>query len=79
MTGGLKNLSYEERLTELGLFSLKKQQQREDLTNICMYLKRGAKRMKPGSTQWCRDNRRHRKLHLHKSFLTVCVTVQWNR
>ncbi|KAJ7396703.1 hypothetical protein BTVI_142535 [Pitangus sulphuratus] len=37
MTNGLEHLSYEERLRELGLFSLEKRK----LMNVCKYLKGG--------------------------------------
>jgi len=53
MMRGLEHLSYEERLRELALFSLKKRRLPRDLTNAYKFLRVGVRRMGPNSSQWC--------------------------
>ena len=88
MTGGLEHLSCEDRLGELGLFSLEKRRLQGDLIAVFKYLKGGYGKAERDSVRVCGGRTRSNGCKLEmgrfgwdirKKFFTMRVVRYWHR
>jgi len=89
MIRGMEQLPYEDRLRELGLFSLEKRRLRGQLIATFQHLKGAYRKDGEGLfTRPCSDRTRDNgfklkecrfRLYIRKKFFTMRVMRQWNR